>query len=349
MKPESFIKKTIAYTAAALLISALAVIIIDPCMHYHAPIGSLEAAETDERLSTLGSAQHEYYETALIGSSMSENFKESWFEDGVFGDSCVKLCMAGSFFTNYDPLLKAVCSHPEVKNVCFCMDNYLLISDPTDTELHNTTIPEYLSNDDLIDDAYYIWNKSILFDHIPKFLTGNITGRTDDAYTWQDIYVFTKDGAKTVYGAQRLAEIEPESGAGTFFPNVDALMAALAPYIESRPDITFYFYTPPYSILYWDDCIRRGQLAAQINAMGYAYEKLLSYDNVRVFFFMDDYELITDLEHYRDYSHYDQSVNHYMYECMRDGKRELRSEDIFDTLTALQSYAAEYDYEAIFR
>ena len=113
--------------------------------------------------------------------------------------------------------------------------------------------------------------------------------------------------------------------------------------------ITFYFYTPPYSILYWDDCIRRGQLAAQINAMGYAYEKLLSYDNVRVFFFMDDYELITDLEHYRDYSHYDQSVNHYMYECMRDGKRELRSEDIFDTLTALQSYAAEYDYEAIFR
>lgn len=345
MQAKQFLIRTIVYVLAALAAIAVLTVIIDPFLHYHAPIGKLEAVETDERSAMVGVARHMHYNTALIGSSMSENFEASWFADGVFGDSCVKLCLQGAHFSDYDILLRETCSHPEVKNILFSLDNYLLTNNPDN---YPVTIPSYLSDRTIKDDAYYVWNKSVLLEYIPKFLINNATENADKAYVWADDYSFSKYITRNIYNSQRVLVPEEEKPFDTYFPYADAFLQSIEPYLKERPDITFYFYASPYSIYYWDDCVRHGNLTAEICTLERVYKQLLNYDNVRIFYFQDDFDLITDLDHYRDYSHFDQSVNYYMYESMRDGKKEVSQENYYDTLLDMYDFAQNYDYESTF-
>ena len=344
---KRFVQKTIAYTLGILLLTALLIIIVDPFVHYHAPLGKLAAAETDERSALIGVAKNMDYDTALIGSSMSENFEESWFEDNVFGNQCVKLSLQGAHFSDYDVLFREVLDKPAVKNVVFSLDTYLLTNPPEDSPV---TIPSYLSNDSYWDDAYYVWNKSVLTDYLPKFLINNVRENynADSAYVWADDYDFSKYIARGSYNAQRLLMPEAEKPYDTYFAYSDEFLNSIIPYIESRPDVTFYLYSSPYSILFWDDSIRRGNTTAEICALSRVFEKLLTYNNVRIFYFQDETDIITNLDNYRDYSHFDQPINYYMYECMRDGRKELTADTYYNTLLDMYDFAAGYDYESAF-
>ncbi len=345
MNNKQFALKTIAYTLIALVVLGGLVILIDPFLHYHKPIMGLSNVETDERSSMIGVATNMEYETALIGSSMSENFAASWFNDGHFGDSTVKLCLQGAHFTDYDVLLQEVVTHPELKNIVFSLDNYLLTNNP---DQYPVTIPTYLSNDTVTDDAYYFWNKSVVLEYLPKFLINNKVSSADDAYAWALDYDFSKYVARGVYNTQRLQVPMEEKPFDTYFQFADQFTASMIPYIESRPDVTFYFYASPYSIYFWDDCVRHGNLTAEICTLERVYKQLLNYPNVRIFYFQNDYDLITDLDNYRDYSHFDRPINYYMYECMRDGQKEVSQDTYYDTLLEMYDFAYAYDYESAF-
>ena len=58
--------------------------------------------------------------------------------------------------------------------------------------------------------------------------------------------------------------------------------------------------------------------------------------------------LFSDLNNYKDYSHYSKDISHYIYECMRDGKCELTVDNSFDTLLKFSEDIADYDHEQSF-
>lgn len=332
---------------AVLVLIALITIVIDPFVHYHAPLFGLAAAETDERGQMIGVAKNVPYDTAIVGSSMSENFEAGWFSDGVIGNSTVKLSMQGAHFDDYSRLLNVVLSKPETKTVIISLDNYLILHNP---EEFPTTIPDHLDNDTVTDDIYYLWNKSVSFVYLPQFIINNFTEgfSADSAYCWADMYKFDKYVATASYLPVRLMQQSDEEAFDTYYGYADEFLSGITPYIEARPDVTFMFYAPPYSILYWDDCILHGRLTAEICAINEVYKKLLEYDNVRLFYFQDDWDIITNLDNYKDYSHFSQDISHYIYECMRDGKCELTGETSFDTLLKFSEDVAAYDHESSF-
>lgn len=344
---KSFFIKTIAYGVGILLIIAALIVTFDPFVHYHAPFFGLAHCETDERGAMIGIAKNLSYDTALVGSSMSENFEESWFEDGVIGNNCVKLCMQGAHFDDFSRLLNIVTNKSDTKRIIYSLDNYVLFNVPKE---YPTTIPEYLENDTVKDDAYYLWNKSVVFYYLPIFIANNILdGYTaDKAYVWADDNVFDKYVARATYDPVRLVKRAEEEPYDKYFPYADEFLDGIIPYIEENPDIEFDFYAPPYSILYWDDCVLRGRLTAEICTLNRVYEKLLQYDNVRIFYFQNDFNIITDLNNYKDYSHYDQTINHYIYECIRDGKCELKKDTSYDILLDFYEQAEAYNYEQAF-
>ncbi len=347
MTSKQYFIRTIAYSMGLLILIAAATIIIDPFVHYHAPFFGLAAAETDERGQQIGVAKNISYDTAIVGSSMSENFVAGWFDDGVIGNRTVKLSMQGAHFDDYSRLLNVVLSKPETKTVIISLDNYLLLHNPAE---HPTTIPQYLENDTVSDDIYYLWNKSVAFVFLPQFLINNVTEgfSADSAYCWANRFKFDKYVARATYTPFRLLQKKDEEKFDTYFGYADEFLAGVTPYIEARPDVEFIFYSPPYSILYWDDCILRGRLTAEICAINEVYKKLLEYDNVRMFYFQDNWDIITDLDNYKDYSHYSRDISKYIYECMRDGKCELTADDSFDVLLKFSEDIADYDHEASF-
>ncbi|MBR2275439.1 MAG: hypothetical protein IJ873_05175 [Lachnospiraceae bacterium] len=347
MTSKAFVKSTIYITVGVLLLFIAVVFIFDPFVRYHKPFFGLAAAETEERSAVIGLARNMDYDTALVGSSMSENFVDSWFEDGVFGEHCVKTPLQGAYMNDYLPLLDELMQHKELKNLVFSLDNYLI--DKID-DTNSISIPDYFVKQPSITDIYYLLNKSTIFLYLPKYLILNVRdGYTDDnAYVWADRYVYDKYVARADYMATRKLYQEEEKPYDRLFEKTDLLIATLSKYIEQRPDVTFYFYAPPYSILFWDVCVLDGNLTAEICALSRLYEALTAYDNVRLFYFQGDYDLITDLDRYRDYSHYDQAVNYMMYESMRDGRYEITSDTYYDTLLDMYYFALNYDYEQCF-
>ena len=347
MTNKQYFVKTIAYSLCVLVLIAITTIVIDPFVHFHAPFFGLAAAETEERGQQIGVAKHMDYDTAIVGSSMSENFEAGWFNDGVIGNKTVKLSMQGAHFDDYRRLLNVVLSKPETKTVIISLDNYLLLHNPAE---HPTTIPDYLENDDLHDDIYYLWNKSVSFVFIPQFIINNITEgfSADSAYCWAGRYRFDKYVARATYLPYRLMQQKDEEKFDSYYGYVNEFLDGITPYIEARPDVEFIFYSPPYSILYWDDCILRGRLTAEICAQNEVFGRLLEHGNVRIFYFQDNWDIITDLDNYKDYSHFSQDISHYLYECMRDGKCEVTRETSFDTLLKFSEDIAEYDHEMSF-
>lgn len=338
----------IKYIIGILLIIAIIVVVIDPFTHYHMPFFGFDTVETDERSALVGVAKHATYDTALIGSSMSENFVDEWFQDGHFGTSCVKLCLQGAHFADYEIILDKVTDKPQVKNIVFSLDTYLLTNNP---EENPVTIPEYLSNSNPIDDVYYLYNKSVLFEYIPRFIITNINEKYNDrnAYVWADEHEFSEYVARAVYMNQRpIAVSNEEVPYDKYFEYADEFLNGIKKYIEKRPDIKFYFYSSPYSMFFWDYSIRCNTAEAEVCALERVFKELLEYENVRIFYFQDQKDIVENLDNYRDYSHFSQEINYYMYECMRDGKCEVTKDTYFDRLLDMYNFALDYNYEQLF-
>ena len=347
MDNKKFVKNTILYTAVILIVIAAIVVIIDPFSHFHMPLFKMGPVATDERTSLIGVAKNDNYEVALVGSSMSENFIDSWFEDGYFGKSAVKFCLQGAHFDDYEIVLDEVIKHPELKSVVFGLDNYILTDDPSEQEV---TIPEYLYNDKITDDSHYIWNKSAVFEFLPMFIINNIleNGSDDNAYVWENLFPYGKSATIASYISFRPDGPKEREAYDTYFDNADLFLSKFTKYVEARPDVKFYVYAPPYSILFWDYSLLNGRLEAEICLLERVYSKLLEYDNVELYYFQDDKDIITNLDNYRDYSHYKQAINYHMYSRMKKGEKRLTKDNYYDTLLNMFGYAMNYDYNSIF-
>ena len=74
----------------------------------------------------------------------------------------------------------------------------------------------------------------------------------------------------------------------------------ILPFVKNNPDTDFYFFFPPYSILYWHNVMQENMLEATLLQYQYVTERLLEYDNVHLFYFQN-MEEVTDLNNYADY------------------------------------------------
>ena len=88
-------------------------------------------------------------------------------------------------------------------------------------------------------------------------------------------------------------------------------------------------------------------LEAVIEKYRFMSEKLLQYDNVELFFFQNQEEIICNLNNYADYTHYHGSICRYMVECFGNGQCRVTLDNLEQELEKLYQLAANYDYEAI--
>ena len=73
------------------------------------------------------------------------------------------------------------------------------------------------------------------------------------------------------------------------------------------------------------------------------YETLLRYDNVRLFYFQNDWQRITDLDNYKDFSHYCTDYNRYMLDCFVRGEKELDAARCGAVLDEMKRAVSAYD------
>ena len=94
---------------------------------------------------------------------------------------------------------------------------------------------------------------------------------------------------------------------------------------------------------------QKGTLENQLKWEKEAIELMLQYDNIHLYSFFDEFDLITDLDNYKDENHYRQEVNSYILKCIHNGEHELTKDNYEEYCDKMWDFYTAYDYDSIFR
>ncbi len=336
---------------AALSMCAGLVIYVDPFFHYHTPVKGFPYVVDNQLSQNPGMATHMDYNGCIIGSSMTVNFDTDDFKE-LLGYDTVKLSYSGAYPKDDYNILSIVFDENTYarKNrpmgaVFFAMDIPTMTADTEETKY---PLPDYLYDRNLLNDVNYVLNKDVLFQYI---LRPVIQGKGSDlseiyASWWTPEYYNIQWVMHTYEEPEKSDVIYTE---GDVLPQTKAnLEKNILPFVQEHPETEFYFFFPPYSILYWHNLKQEGFYDAAFAQYQYVADTLLQYPNVHLYYFktMDE---VTDLNNYADYSHYKPEINRYMVECFNNGNYEIKSSDeMKEALVKMKGIVESFDYDELF-
>lgn len=80
----------------------------------------------------------------------------------------------------------------------------------------------------------------------------------------------------------------------------------------------------------------------------FAIEQFLKYDNVRLFSFFDNHELICNLDNYADEAHYAGKISSQILAWMKEGEYELTEDNYRSYLKDIREFYGNFDYDGMF-
>ena len=146
-----------------LIVVASSTIFIDPFFHYHKPRSEFYYPLKSQRYQNDGILKHFDYDSIITGTSMTENFKTTEFDE-LFDTKSIKVSYSGAKFKELNDAIKvAYSSGKNVKYVIRSLDLYNIAIDKNSARNDLGEYPVYLYNDNLFDDAKYILSKDTFF------------------------------------------------------------------------------------------------------------------------------------------------------------------------------------------
>lgn len=322
------------------------VYVVDPFFQYHKPLDGFPYLVDHQVNMNPGLAKNMDYDSVLLGSSMTVSFDTNWFQE-VMGLKTQKLSYNGAYPKDQANIMEIIFDAKEntVKQVFLGIDELNYSGDVDQTKFE---IPSYLYDDNYFNDVRYVFNKDVILDYILRAAVD-----TKDKSDWNMIYKpwwqdehYNKASVLMYYEPAPEAVAVPDTQ--LFLDRIEQnLEVNILPFIEAHPETTFTIFYPPYSILYWNNVCREKGLETVIAKYRYMSERLLAYDNVELFFFQNQEDVICNLHNYADYTHYHGRVCRYMVECFASGQRRVTLDNLEEELEILYQLAANYDYEAI--
>ncbi len=350
MSCKKFVKITLSGVISLLFLGAMVVFLVDPFYHYHKAWFGMPVVLYNEVYQTPGVANQFEYDSVIVGSSVTENFRVSWFDED-FDWNTVKLSYEGAEMDDIKAILTEVFeSDNEVKNVVLAVDPYQLFHE---VGVQAIDRPDYLYNDFLLDDVNYLFNKDAFKASLERIWDA-VSGKEvdlDDAYNFSQKYEFSEQqvlkDAAPFKQAMTDNPITEKEDMRAYEEQCQRNLEVLRPYIEGNPDTQFIVIYSPYSIMNWEKKVLAGTLEAQLYVDAYSIRWFLEQDNVRVFYFQDEYEMITDLDKYMDTCHYVEEYNHYIEQCILTGKNEVTKESYAQRIENMYNIVNSYDFEAV--
>ena len=355
MKSKNWIIGWGVVVSIFLSIICILVIKIDPYFHYHKPdLNKYYYSLDNQRSQNNGVIKNFDYDALITGSSMTENFKTSEM-DHIFSVKSIKVPFSGGTYKEInDNLVFALENNLKFKTIVRSLD-YSKIFD--DKDLMRTDLgeyPTYLYDSNPVNDVRYLFNKDVVFGRIYPMISNKSEtnfkpGITsfDDYASWQKNYTFGKNsvipnGIKSIEKSKpvHLTNEEKQTINENIAQNVTSLAA-------KYPDVNFYYFFPPYSAVFWNDLNNDGTIYKQIEAESYAIELILKYPNIHLYSFNMLTDITTDLNNYKDSTHYGQWINSLMLRYMKNNKCLLTKENYRSYLDEELKFYTSFDYSSL--
>ena len=345
MKPSVWIKIFIIVLCVVLAACMGTVALLDPFFHYHRPLDGFFYVLDNERSQNDGIIRHFDYDALITGTSLTQNFRTSE-ADRLFGVRSVKVCFAGATFAEIEKNIEKALDTREVKLVIRCLDDNYLIREADELREDMGDYPDWLYNDDPLDDVKYLLSGDVLARYCGPMLVGRLSRRPggitsfDQYSNWMDGAVFGHEPVMwNVLSSETpehvdtgLVDMEGYHFAGpvpqrkltaeeleTERINIEKNVLAAA---KLHPETQFYYYFPPLSRIGWQALYAAGEAGARIEAQQAAAEIILEQGNIKLYSFAADTAVADDPDNYKDTGHYGEWINTYILECMASETEE---------------------------
>jgi hypothetical protein len=320
---------------------------MDPLLHYGQEKDMFTYYEYSEMYSNPGIAKHYSYDAVMVGTSMVQNTNVDLCDE-LWGCDMVRLTYSGGTSYNMKTILD-VCfaSGNDIRTVYWELDQFQLTGSPTEPRY---PLPEYLYRMDHGEDISYLLNLDIFYHYGLNNVLGMLRGETSKAERRAELLTgdYSRKAMLAAYSRPEIQNTLYEFKDSKMQQKVDANLENIEGLIINHPDTEFVFFMPPFSVLYWDRELRIGTFDASMDCVIYAMERLLAHDNVRIYFYQNETDIITNLDHYKDYSHYGSWINDLLTEYMACDRGRVTTENYRDEVEKLRTFIHTYDFEPIF-
>ena len=300
------------------LLSFLTIIInyvVDPFQHYR--ISSwYKITNKRQREVSLGLARNFHAKTAIIGSSMVENFQASKINTEL-NTSTVKLCMSGMTTHEMHYVIKEIIdNNPNIKNIILSLDFYALSVNNYRTQ--SSGFPYYLVDNNLYNDIFYLLDKKTLrFSFRMLMKERNKETSFDNMWYWGNYYKYSKDVVLKNYDPKApIANFKSEFYTSDIF--INSFNFNLLPFIKKYNNIKFTVIYPPYSYIMYKDMKNKNWMKDVFSFKTYLAK--LSYKNLEIYDFQCVQSITNNLNNYRDIAHYRPEINDFMIESIKNKK-----------------------------
>lgn len=357
MNYKKVIKIFLVQVAVTLFVLSLLVTFVDPFFHYRKPNKSLfyVLEPGKERYQNDGIIRNFDYDTIILGTSMTENFRASECES-IFGSKAIKVPFSGATYKEInDNIATAYRTGHKVKIVIRSLDwNQHLVEYKDALRNDLGSYPLYLYNDDFKDDLAYMLNKGairISAKIIKNSLMKHKQGITsfDEYANWNSLFKFgPKDVLKDRKEFSNYKEIKifDLKNQEILRENVEQNVISLA---RQHPETTFYYFFPPYSIAYWGELKEKGEIDYTLAAEKLAIEMILTCPNIKLYSFNLKTDIITNLNNYKDTIHYGEWINSDILKWMKTEDGLLTKENYLEYLQTERAFYSQYDYNSLFK
>lgn len=348
MQDKKFFKMLLFGIIFVLFLISGIMIVIDPYFHYHKPLKFLSYRLGNQRYINDGIIRHFNYDSIITGTSMTENFKKTQF-DKLFNKNSIKIPFAGASFKEIDDTIERVFKYnPNTKVILRGLD-YGAILDNSE-KMRYESYPEYLYDNNIFNDYRYLLNKDIIVKGLGAIayytLAKKETTSFDEYSSWD--FGFGKDKVFSQY--KRIEKIGKKffltkKDKKVIDENIEKNILDLP---KKYPNVKFIYFITPYSIVYWDSLNQKGEVEKQIMAEKYMIEKILEVPNIELYSFFGNYNLITDLDNYKDTAHYISKINEKILEWISKKEYLLTKDNYQEYINKNLEFYKNYDYDKIY-
>lgn len=333
--------------AIEFMVVALFVWVFDPFYQYHGPFFGLQQVLNDRDNQMSGSLRNLSYDSVLVGSSVAENF-DSAYLDEMYDCHTVKAIRASGSVADLLYYMDIVHEKQEIERVFWCLDVFALMS-PTEVTLYEEGIPRYLHTSTILDDLPYLYNKEIIFEKVPIMLASSLMdiNTKGHAYDWSEDKEFSAAKAMQAYEKpkEKLEPVDFSQDIPTIEHNVQMVLQE----VNEHPDTEYVIFFPPYSMLWWDCGYINGIGEEYFFVIEEALSEFIKCENVSVYYYQAEEEIICNLDYYMDMIHYSPEINQYMLESIVADKGRVTADNLTEVLAGMRETYEYITTEAIYQ
>jgi hypothetical protein len=276
--------------------------IVDPLQYYRRNTG-YPLCEND-RWQVAAFIHKFNFDTAVVGTSLTQNISLQRIRNQMGGNP-IRLSIAGATIPEQLIVLKTALKTGKLKRVIWGVDR------PYFSYPANMTLPTcfYKRRGDA--HIRYLLNLDTLAQSLRVLLhQGNIKSHEalDSYNSWWQKEICAKDITLKIYEKELAAEQKSHQVTHKFR---NEILADLLLTVKTHPDVEFILFFPPYSLAYHKKQyhVNRASYEDDYEFRKLLLNELLKINNVKVFDFETNLEMISDLNNYKDLSHYGKKVS----------------------------------------